>query len=1101
MGESAMNATAEENAEENNGSGANKPANEPLSIEKVLVEEADSISGGTSWLDDGLRSKLSNQKDHAERTKLNADDRDRSTIDETEVERRKSFYRSLNKINRGAVCCSGGGIRSATFCLGVAQALAGYDVQAKQTVLKTQKIEHKNSLLGYLEYLSTVSGGGYFGSWLSAWRKREGFENVVANLTGRPMGPDVEPPQLSWLRAYSNYLTPQLGITSADSWAAVAILVRNLILNWLIIIPIVCLAILLLKIIATMSVWIAHSQQHDSLVIDVLLGGISFLIVALAFTTRHRPPRRPQPPNPHGSQTQAAADGKRAEELPRNVGQGRFLAWDFIWAVFSAIMVTIFFVSSYFWRSELAGWPALQDWLKVTCPGLWHGLSAIWSSLPSLTSNGVPKPVGLILVTAGVSVVIYAIGWIVGAISGRISDACSGRAAGFQKSKRGFVDFVFWALSGIIYGGLVGLGAILFTLLKPYDPAPPFHPSGNLDHLMLPIIFGVPWVLMAQLLADNVFGGLVSYEPFSDADREWLGRAAGWLAAMAVVWALTALLVFAGDYLVQNLALAGHKVVVGAGGVFAVLSGIVTALLGSSSATPANSSRAKEGGVTALASAIVMAVAGPIFAAALVVALSLGLDKLLLGGSLVKSLQGFTDAQSIWLLLEPLSIGAGVTLAIGLIASYCVNINRFSLHALYRNRLTRAYLGASRALRSPDLFTGFDSGDNIRMHELWPPDLKPRCLFHVVNIALNIVSTKRLAWQERKAESFTVSPLHSGSANLGYRPSKEYGDGPKDKQAEDDFKAGKREFGIALGTAMAISGAAVSPNMGYNSSPSVTLLLALFNARLGWWLGNPGEKGNNGSYKNEGPKMAAGPLFAETLGLTTDERPYVYLSDGGHFEDLALYEMVRRRCRFIVLIDAGEDAKFAFEDLGNAVRKIYIDLGIRITLEGLERLQNRPSPHPLSGAVLDAAARVNVEVAKIAKAVARAAHAVAKGGEAEAKADETAEPAEIPYYALGTIHYVDADGKDADVKRYGDGTILYIKPAYHGTEDSAGIRSYAMANPDFPHETTVDQWFTESQFESYRSLGFYIANEVVKDQDAHNALNAFLAPKLVPPKK
>jgi hypothetical protein len=612
---------------------------------------------------------------------------------------------------------------------------------------------------------------------------------------------------------------------------------------------------------------------------------------------------------------------------------------------------------------------------------------------------------------------------------------------------------------------------------------------------MLPIIFGVPWVLMAQLTADNVFGGLVSYEPFSDADREWLGRAAGWLAAMAVVWALTALLVFAGDYLVQYLAAAGHKVVVAAGGVFAVLSGIVTALLGSSSATPANSSRAKEGGVKALASAIVMAVAGPIFAAALVVALSLGLDKLLLESALVKSLQGFTDAQSIGNILKPLLAGAGVTFAIGLIASYCVNINRFSLHALYRNRLTRAYLGASRSLRSPDLFTGFDSGDNIRMHELWPPDHNPRCLFHVVNIALNIVSTKRLAWQERKAEAFTVSPLHCGSANLGYRRSEEYGDGPKDKQAEDDFKAGKREFGIALGTAMAISGAAVSPNMGYNSSPSITLLLALFNARLGWWLGNPGENGNN-SYKKEGPRMAAGPLLAETLGLTTDERPYVYLSDGGHFEDLGLYEMVRRRCRFIVLIDAGEDGDFAFEDLGNAVRKIYIDLGIRITLEGLERLQNHPSPHPLSGAVLDAAARVNVEVAKVAKAVARAAHAVAKGGEAEAKADETAEPGEIPYYALGTIHYVDADGKDADVKRYGNGTIIYIKPAYHGTEDSAGIRSYAMAHPDFPHETTVDQWFTESQFESYRSLGFYIANQVINDIAVQGALRDYLAPKL-----
>ena len=95
---------------------------------------------------------------------------------------------------------------------------------------------------------------------------------------------------------------------------------------------------------------------------------------------------------------------------------------------------------------------------------------------------------------------------------------------------------------------------------------------------------------------------------------------------------------------------------------------------------------------------------------------------------------------------------------------------------------------------------------------------------------------------------------------------------------------------------MAISGAAVSPNMGYNSSPSITLLLALFNVRLGWWLGNPGPEGEK-SYPTEGPDFAIKPLIQEAFGLTTDDKPYVYLSDGGHFEDLGLYEMVRRRCR------------------------------------------------------------------------------------------------------------------------------------------------------------------------------------------------------------
>jgi hypothetical protein len=235
---------------------------------------------------------------------------------------------------------------------------------------------------------------------------------------------------------------------------------------------------------------------------------------------------------------------------------------------------------------------------------------------------------------------------------------------------------------------------------------------------------------------------------------------------------------------------------------------------------------------------------------------------------------------------------------------------------------------------------------------------------------------------------------------------------------------------------MAISGAAVSPNMGYYSSPSISLLLAFFNVRLGWWLGNPGRQGEK-SYNTEGPSFAVTPLLEEALGLTTDTRSYVYLSDGGHFEDLGLYEMVRRRCRFIVVVDAGEDADFQFADLGNAVRKIYIDLGVRIHFDDLPILKNRP-PDTITY---------------------------------EQRRD-------IPYYAIGVIEYGAADGEQTGC---GDGTILYVKPALHGTE-AAGIISYANAHPTFPHETTTDQWFTESQFESYRSLGFEIMDRILRDK-------------------
>ena len=533
---------------------------------------------------------------------------------------------------------------------------------------------------------------------------------------------------------------------------------------------------------------------------------------------------------------------------------------------------------------------------------------------------------------------------------------------------------------------------------------------------------------MSQLAAENIFVGLVSYEAGSDTDREWLGRAAGWLAAGAIAWGLIAFLVFAGEYAVRVADAISIKALAAAGGV----TGIATALLGMSSSTPATATSDNRGGMRAIVSNIALAVAGPIFAAALIVGLSIGLDQLLLGKSLVSQLQMptlSTRATMGWL-----ALGWVVTAVVGLLASYFVNINRFSLHALYRNRLIRGYLGASRQERDPDRFTGFDIEDNVSVHKIWPPksDHGPgaHCLFHVVNIALNVVSTERLAWQERKAESFTVTPRHCGSAYLGFRPSDEYGERPG-------------RGGISLGTAMAISGAAASPNMGYHSSPSVTLLLALFNVRLGWWLGNPGEYGEQ-SYQTDGPKWAAKPLFFEAFGQTTDQSRYVYLSDGGHFENLGLYEMVRRRCRFIVAIDAGCDPDFAFEDLGNAVRKIYIDLGIRIRFEGLEALRNHPS-------ALDG------------------------------------DPTRIPYFAIGTIDYMVADGGE----KANNGYVLYIKPAYHGTE-GAGIRSYATANRKFPHEPTADQWFTESQFESYRSLGMEIGNRVLGEPAAKALLDACL---------
>jgi hypothetical protein len=385
----------------------------------------------------------------------------------------------------------------------------------------------------------------------------------------------------------------------------------------------------------------------------------------------------------------------------------------------------------------------------------------------------------------------------------------------------------------------------------------------------------------------------------------------------------------------------------------------------------------------------ITSLAAVIFAIFLAICLSL-LD--LQVSTLVET--GFPSLKNSWIV----DAGGFVLLILASAAiSRFVNINRFSLHSLYRNRLVNAFLGSARATvsppRDPDPFTGFDLADNPRMAQL--PTNK---LLHLVNITLNVVSTDNLAWQERKAEPFSVTPLAAGNPTVGYRPTEEYGD---------------ENGGISLGTAMAISGAAVSPNMGYHSSPLLGFLLMLFNVRLGWWLGNP----RRTSYRRQGPYLSIVPLLEELASQTTDKGRWVYLSDGGHFENLGLYEMVRRRCRVIVVSDAGQDPECAIEDLGNAVRKIYIDQGVSIDFSSFN-LNPRTTP-PKSGS----------------------------------------------YCAVGRITY------PGSIK---PGWLLYIKPCYHGNEP-AQVRSYASVHKDFPHESTTNQWFSESQFEAYRALGAHIA--------------------------
>jgi hypothetical protein len=469
-------------------------------------------------------------------------------------------------------------------------------------------------------------------------------------------------------------------------------------------------------------------------------------------------------------------------------------------------------------------------------------------------------------------------------------------------------------------------------------------------------------------------------------DREWLARSSGWLSAVAVGWTLfSAVSLYAPDALQYGW---NGLVAAVAGGA----SGLVTLVLGSSSLTAATKAAQTLKSVPLMRLAAAAAVIFAILIASLLALLDQQLESMLLDHDF--PLLGTPLGIDIfWMIVL---IGSAVLL------STCINVNRFSMHALYANRLIRAFLGAARSGdRQPDPFTGFDPKDNLSL-ALTEPRVAGDKLFHVINATLNVVSSKNRAWQERKAESFTMTRLHCGNPYVRYCRTASYG--------------GSTKGGLSLGTAMAISGAAVSPNQGYNSSPLIGFLLMLFNVRLGWWLGSP----KTAAAVLEGPRLSLSPALRELTGDTTDDSQWIYLSDGGHFENLGLYEMIRRRCRMIVVSDAGCDPTFSFEDLGNAVRKIYIDFGVSIEFSKLE-IQARQTP-PVPGL----------------------------------------------RFAIGTIKYPGSTRL---------GWLLYLKPTYQGTE-RADVRSYATGHPTFPHESTTDQWFSESQLESYRALGASITEYI-----------------------
>ena len=868
------------------------------------------------------------------------------------------LYRAALGRNLSALCLSGGGIRSASFCLGVVQALA----QAR--------------LLARFDYLSTVSGGGYIGSWLQNLIHQEPGHNLEAVQAGLAASEPASG-KIAALRNYTKYLSPEAGLFSLDLWTDAVLWLRNTLLTWAVYLPLVALAITLAILYRT-AIWACAGWPQPYFIIAAAVP----LCVATYNAARLLPDHRPQ----RGGSIEYAE--------PRRISQRIYLP-----ALFWAFLAPLSQGTS---AEGVVHW---QEWTLHLVPTAAEPLKAQY-----LLS------------------VAYLVARLLGYGAASIKDGNDMGKALFARNLPAW-GFSILVSSAAIYAGLALAHAV---------------PAN--EQAQAVAVFGPLWLLASGGLHTAVYVGFRRGGRLLDLDREWLARLSALELRAGALWTL-----FAGACLILSWVTDQYGSPAMATFTASAGAGPLAAWLGKQAKAKVETLWTKGDTGQVPLKFLLNALAG-LFVVAALALLGFVIDKYVLGSFMqhliaerwVRGCQPAASPITSGLakrfdppselaeeycedsLLQPFAAVLALVVVLSAVAylvGRLVNVNRYTMHAVYRNRLTRAFLGSARAHdgRRAEPFSEFDPEDNIPLAEL--ARSAPNKLFPVVNMTLNQTYGGAAAWSDRKALAFTATPLACGApllavsgseaaASGAYVPTRCYAGRESPAEASDDR-------GLTLATAMAISGAAVSPNWGYHSSPLTAFIMTLFNVRLGAWLPNPAACLSAEKLALAMPPDRLRSLAGDLLGVSTTTDSAIYLSDGGHFDNLGLYEMLRRRCRLILVIDAGEDGSCKYEDLGNALRKAAIDMGITVEFQAPWRIA--------------------------------------------ARTDGERERQEALGFLIGRIEYPDAESGE-------EGRILYLKPSLLG-DAPADVRAYANLHPQFPHEPTLDQWFTEAQFESYRKLG------------------------------
>ncbi len=382
------------------------------------------------------------------------------------------------------------------------------------------------------------------------------------------------------------------------------------------------------------------------------------------------------------------------------------------------------------------------------------------------------------------------------------------------------------------------------------------------------------------------------------------------------------------------------------------------------------------------------------------------------------------------------------------------NINLVGLHRFYRDRLMETFLPTIKPAKNSidgrqplDVEGESTLADTFFVDELRAATAGPnrRAPYHIINTNVVLVGSEKERFRERGGANFIISPLYCGSDATGWRSTESW-----------YVPAGR----MTLPTAMAASGAAINPRTGPNGrGPTrrvfVSLLMTLFNARLGLWMKNPRVK--PGCSKPEPAELEKGVL-ADSEGTPnfinpglwqgllgwgySEDEEFIELTDGAHFDNTGLYELIRRHVKLIILVDVSEDKEFNYGSLASAFERVRADFGVQIRFGESDRELKKMLHDPGNSDAF-------WQKLKFAE----------RG------------------YAIARIDYQpNQEGGSHDE----DGMLVIIKSTM--IEDlPADVLGYKSAHDDFPNESTTDQFFDEIQLEAYRELGYRLAKSALED--------------------